>query len=539
MPSSVSFPQHGADPLTPLVHLTDGLAHLTVSVVIGLTIGFALARLLRRRHLHWSWSAAGLAVVVLATRSALAGVSSVLGVAMLSATIWGRRWHERDIAMGADLATIAAARRGPVDLVRSCASGVPLRRRRRSGGDAWFRGEDLILGCDDRRRPVSIPCGGSTGGTHALVVGSTGSGKTVTQTWIATRAIEHGMGAIVLDPKGDRGMRDALRRAADVSASRFVEWTPQGPSTYNPYARGSETQIADKVLAGERFTEPHYLRQAQRYMGHVVRALRHSGLEVSLRRIVDHLNPAELELLARGLQAPEGQRVHAYLDSLTARQQGDLGGVRDRLAILAESDIGPWLDPETAGARRFDLLQAVRARTVVYFNLESDSRPLLAQMLAGAIVQDLQATVADLQGQPVPTLVVIDEFSAVAAEHVVRLFGRARSAGFSLLLGTQELSDLRLPGRESLLEQVMGNLSTLVAHRQVVPDSAELISRLAGSRGAWRSAQRDDGSTTRTRTRVGVLEPGDVLRLGRGWAAVIVLAGGRRRAVSVTRIFAP
>jgi Type IV secretion-system coupling protein DNA-binding domain len=538
MPSSVSFPEQGPDPLTPLIRLTARLAHLTVSVVIGLTIGIVLARLMRRGHLHWSWSAAGLALVILASRSALAGVTSLFGVATLSATIWGRRWHERDIALGADLATVAAARRGPVDLVRSCASGAALRRRRRSGGEGWFRGEDLILGCDDRRRPVSIPCGGSGGGTHALVVGSTGSGKTVTQTWIATRAIEHGMGAIVLDPKGDRGMRDALRRAADMAASRFIEWTPQGPSTYNPYARGSETQIADKVLAGERFTEPHYLRQAQRYMGHVVRALRHSGLEVSLRSIVDHLNPSELELLARGLGDSEGQRVHAYLDSLTPRQQGDLGGVRDRLAILAESDIGPWLDPQTAAAG-FDLLEAVRARTVVYFNLESDSRPLLAQMLAAAIVQDLQATVADLQGQPVPTVVVIDEFSAVAAEHVVRLFGRARSAGFSLLLGTQELSDLRLPGRESLLEQVMGNLSTLIVHRQVVPDSAELIARLAGSTGAWRASERDDGSSTRTRTRVGLLEPGEVLRLGRGWAAVIVLAGGRRRAVSVTRVFAP
>ena len=69
-----------------------------------------------------------------------------------------------------------------------------------------------------------------------------------------------------------------------------------------------------------------------------------------------------------------------------------------------------------------------------------------------------------------PTLVVIDEFSAIAAEQVVRLFGRARSAGLSLLLGTQELSDLRLPGRERLLEQVLGNLSVLIAHRQVVPE---------------------------------------------------------------------
>jgi type IV secretory pathway TraG/TraD family ATPase VirD4 len=538
MPASDSFPGHTLDPLGPVAEMADRIAQTTVNVLLGLVAGMVIARLMRRAHLHWSWAAAGLFVAVLASGSVLACLTSTVGVAILSATRWGRRWHLHDITVGADLATIAAARRSPIDLFRSCAAGASLRRRQR-GADGWFRGEKLILGCDDRNRPVSVRCGAGGDGAHTLVVGSTGSGKTVTQTWIATRAIEQGMGAIVLDPKGDSRMREALTRAADVARRTFIEWTPDGPSVYNPYARGSETQIADKVLAGERFTEPHYLRQAQRYVGHVVRALRHCGREVSLRGIVDHLSPAELELLARGLPEPEAHRTHAYLDSLSTRQQGDLGGVRDRLAILAESDIGPWLDPETPDAEPFDLLEAVRARRIAYFNLESDSRPLLAQMLAAAIVQDLQAAVAKLQGQPVPTLVVIDEFSAVAAEHVVRLFGRARSAGVSLLLGTQELSDLRLPGRDKLLEQVMGNLSTLIAHRQVVPDSAELIARLAGSKGAWRSTQRDDGSISRTRTRVGVLEPGEVMRLERGWAAVIPLVGGHGSAASVTRVFVP
>ena len=108
MPSSASFPEQGPDPLAPLVHLADGLAHFTVTVLIGLTVGIILARVLRWRHLHWTWSVSGLALVVVATRSALASITSVLGVAALSATVFGRRWHERDIALGADLATIAA-----------------------------------------------------------------------------------------------------------------------------------------------------------------------------------------------------------------------------------------------------------------------------------------------------------------------------------------------------------------------------------------------------------------------------------------------
>ncbi|HEV7585114.1 MAG TPA: type IV secretory system conjugative DNA transfer family protein [Solirubrobacteraceae bacterium] len=538
MPSSESLHLPHADPVAPVAHLVGDLAQLAVEAALGVAIGTVLALVMRQAQLRWTWAAAGLALAMLATHSPAATAASTLGITMFSATLLGRRWHRHDVHAGADLAAIAEERRGPTTLARSCAARASLRRRRRAA-DGWFRGDELIVGRDDRHRPVSVRCGGLGDGAHTLVVGSTGSGKTVTQTWIAGRAIEHGMGAVVMDPKGDGAMRAALQRAAADARTAFIEWTPDGPSVYNPYARGTETQIADKVLAGERFTEPHYLRQAQRYLGYVVRALRRSGREVSLQRIVDHLRPPELELLARSLPEAEAARTHEYLDSLTPRQQSDLGGVRDRLAILAESDIGPWLDPETHRACRFDLLEAIVSRTVVYFNLEADTRPLLAQMLAAAIVQDLQAAVANLQGRPLATLVVIDEFSAVAAEHVVRLFGRARSAGVSLLLGTQELSDLRLQGREKLLEQVMGNLSTLIAHRQVVPDSAQLIARLAGSKGAWRGTQRDDGSSSRTRTRVGHLEQDDVMRLDRGRAVVIPLTGGRAGVARTTRVFAP
>jgi type IV secretory pathway TraG/TraD family ATPase VirD4 len=536
MSSSNSRLEPQASPLVPVEQLCSWLVGTTSHLVLGLAIGAISARLMRRGHLHWSWAAVGLALAGFG-QPVLKGSTSVLTIAALSAIAWGRRWHREDIQAGTDLAEVAADRRHPLDLLRSSAHTFALRRREGLGAGRWRHGEELIVGSDLHSRLVSIPFGGRSGGTHTLVVGATGSGKTVTQTWMAVRAIERGTGVVVIDPKGDRGMREQVRRAARARGRTFLEWTPDGASVYNPYAHGSDSEIADKALAGEPFSEPHYLRQAQRYLGHVVRALRSAGLQVSLESIVTHLDPERLEGLVRALSESDARSTHAYLDSLTTRQRSDLAGVRDRLAILAESDVGAWLDPTTAGAERFDLLEAVRARAVVYFNLDSDSRPLLAQMLGAAIVQDLQTTVASLQGRPIPTLVVIDEFAAVAAGQVVRLFGRARSAGLSLVLSTQELADLRLPGRERLLEQVMGNLSVLVAHRQVVPDSAELIASLAGRQGTWRTSQHGDGRTTRTRTREGVLCADQVMRLERGWAAVLVVTGARRPRIA--RVFTP
>jgi type IV secretory pathway TraG/TraD family ATPase VirD4 len=535
MPSN-EFPENTVDPAAAVDELIHWLLSASLHVALGVALGATAARLMRSRHLHWSWAACALALVALA-RPLLGGSALTLAIATLLAGIRGRRWHREDVEAGADLAEIAARRSRPQDLLRPLASAAMLRVRARRGAERWLRGQELVLGLDESHRAVSIPFGKEGGGGHTLVVGATGSGKTVTQTWIATRAVALGMGAIVVDPKGDGGMRGELRRAALAAGRPYIEWTPDGPSVYNPYARGGASEIADKLLAGERFTEPHYLRQAQRYLGHVVRALRESGTDVSLGTIVEHLEPARLEMLARALPEAEARATFAYLDSLSSRQQSELAGVRDRLAILAESDVGQWLDPQTDGGEEFELLTAVRMRAVVYFSLESDSRPLLSAMLGAAIVQDLQTTAASLQGAPVPTLVVIDEFSAIAADQVVRLFGRARSAGFRLLLGTQELSDLRPPGAERLLEQVLGNLSVLIAHRQVVPGSAELIASVAGRRGAWKVSRHSEGRTTRVRTSAPVLDPDLVMSLGRGWAAVLVLGDGAR--ARVARMFSP
>jgi hypothetical protein len=536
MRSSNAFLESEPDPETVLGQLVHWLSGAVVHCTLGVALGILAARFMRSRHLHWSWAAGGL-VLLLLVKPGLGGVAFTLALAAVFASIRGRRWHHEDIEAGADLADLACGRHTPLDLLRSLARAASLRLGETLSTARRAHGQQLVTGLDDRHRAVSIPFGAGGSGRHTLVVGATGSGKTVTQTWIATRAIEQGMAAVVVDPKGDHDMREQVSRAALRAGRPFLAWTPEGDRIYNPYARGGTSEIADKLLAGERFTEPHYLRQAQRYLAHVVRALRQSNTEVSLAAIVECLQPAQLEVLARRLDETEARTTFAYLDSLSSRQQSDLAGVRDRLAILAESDVGRWLDPDTVGAERFDLLAAVRERAVVYFSLESDSRPLLTQMLGAAIVQDLQTAVAASQRRPIPTLVVIDEFSALAAEQVVRLFGRARSAGFSLLLGTQELSDLKPPGRERLLEQVLGNLSALIAHRQVVPSSAELISSVAGMRGTWKVSRHSDGRTTRVRHREPVLDPGKVMSLERGWAAVLVLEhGGSAR---IARMFSP
>jgi len=248
---------------------------------------------------------------------------------------------------------------------------------------------------------VSIPYGRESG-CHTLVVGATGSGKTVTQAWIAARLIESGHGAVIVDPKGDRLLRAEMQLAAEARGAPFLEWTPQGPHSYNPYAHGSHTEIADRALAGEEFTEPHYLRLAQRYLGQAVHAMHAAEAPVTPASLMAHLDPRELEVLARTLPEDPAGELQRYLDSFDERQRRELKGIRDRLSILAESDVRDWLEPaqERPG---IDVHAAVREQAVVYFRLDADRRMLLTQMLAAAIISDLVVLSAALQQQPVPT----------------------------------------------------------------------------------------------------------------------------------------
>jgi type IV secretory pathway TraG/TraD family ATPase VirD4 len=477
--------------------------------------------LLRWRGLHWTWTLPGvlLGPVLWSVDREAAALSAATA---LFATATGARWHHDDLRYGGERAQDARDRRTPLDAARGRVQHRHVRRGR------WVNRRGLAVGRDARGRTVRIPVGHTTG-RHTLVVGATGSGKTVTQAWMAGRLIQEGYGAVAIDPKGDRLLREELEHTARHARRALRVWTPEGPSVYNPLAHGTDTELADKVLAGETYTEPHYLRQAQRYLGHAVRALRALGSPVTVATLADAMVPDRLEYLGRALPEQQAKQVHDYVDSLTADQRRGLAGTRDRLAILAESDVAEYLYRQEPTRHGIDLLHAVQRGDVVIFRLDADRRPLLAAMLAAAIVQDLLTVAADLQHAPIPTLVLVDEFSAVAPHGVVRLFGRGRSAGLSLLLGTQELADLRPADTPTLADQVLGNLTTLIAHRQVVPQSAETLAEVMGTRAAWTHTERTEtrlgagtptGHGTRTRTREFVVHPDTIKRLPTGHAAV-------------------
>jgi len=77
-----------------------------------------------------------------------------------------------------------------------------------------------------------------------------------------------------------------LARAHDRT---FDLWTFDGPATWNPLAHGDATELMDKLVALEEWTEPHYKRAAQRYLSAALGALVTIGERRDLQRVVDVL----------------------------------------------------------------------------------------------------------------------------------------------------------------------------------------------------------------------------------------------------------
>lgn len=469
-------------PLAEIVNPFEGILKFLLTIVFGVVVIFvgalSLAFSPRLRGVHWSVALLALPLPVIGYAiNSLIGSGLFLMVAV--GILGGANFHHRDLAAGGDIASKARKRVGLGEVMRN-------HRKRQFAREAgWTYENQMIIGQSDPNLPVWIPFG-RIQGRHTLIPGATGSGKSVTATWIAGRMIEQGQGCVAIDPKGDELLRSELERLAQKRHARFLEWTLKGPCVYNPYAHGSYSEIAEKALAGEQFTEPHYLRQAQRYLAQAVATMRAAEIPVNPITLMEHMNPAQLEAASRALADQQAAgRVQSYLDSLTERQRRELAGVRDRLSILAESDASMWLhqitDPFVARRPAIDLRESVRHQEVVYFRLEADRMPLLSQMIAAAVITDLVTISAQFQSTPIPTAILIDEFSALAGEQVARLFSRGRSAGFSLILATQELADLRAAGDGELHDQVLGNLDVLIAHRQNVPESAETIASIAGT----------------------------------------------------------
>ena len=168
----------------------------------------------------------------------------------------------------------------------------------------------------------------------------------------------------------------------------------------------------------------------------------------------------------------------------------------------------------------------------------------VGRSLAQMALLDLGAAASALMDRGVGTFVGVDEFGALEASALERLFARGRAAGFSVALGTQTLADLSAAG-PAVRERIGATVSALICHRIGEQADAEWIAQLIGAVPTWQTTIRTEGHSrhtregTRTRGYRFDVNPAELQRLGPGRAYVARLDSDAARRARVVRVVPP
>ena len=430
---------------------------------------------------------------------------------------------------------------------------------------------DVPIGVDEAARPVSLDADALR--THGVVIGPTGVGKTQALERViygltgAPAARDLHLPAVVIDMKADPGLAATLAAIAKQTDRRFHHVTVDAAaSTYNPIAGLTADEAADALyetlFAADKSLNMHYATLSRRLLQQAcrvcidladARVARVGGgtWTIGLADVAELLSIKTLRSVAPFVSPSVAASLTRYLDDLDAsKNEGDVGDVRDRVAVIVDTAAGDILD-----ATGFTMEQAIRAGDIVCLSLDAAGAPQTARTIGTLAVQDLCATFGRLArdgwGKAHMCPVILDEFSALGTPRVADLYARARSAGGAVLLATQDLdADLEAVSPQ-FAASVRTNANVWLVLRQTRGEAADAIARDIGSRLAWKETLQieDDWDALggmHAASGVGslrevdefILHPNDIKSLPQGGAYLVVKvpSGTINAATADTRI---
>lgn len=336
---------------------------------------------------------------------------------------------------------------------------------------------------------------------HVHIVGASGFGKTVLLTHIVKDRILKNKGMLFIDLKGDIDtIEKFLSYAKQVNRLKDVEFfslSDKSTSTaYNLIQNGTATQLRDKIMLSLNWSEEFYKNQSASFLLKILMGLcwlrDNINLNVSLNTILTCTESTDF-IVALNDRIPDDTGVikRSFEGCFHFLQNSDnfksLQGLRTQLESLILSDFGDLVAPSKNG---IDLFESVKKQKLVFIFLDSRRYGETAQTVGKFILQDLKMVSSRIDSEVrkidrKPFTVIIDEFADLAQEDFIGFLDRARSSKMSIIVAHQEICDLQRISPE-FAGRLMGNTSTIYAFLQKRPESAEIISKIGGTRKAWK-----------------------------------------------------
>lgn len=342
---------------------------------------------------------------------------------------------------------------------------------------------------------------------HVHVVGASGYGKTVLLSHIIEQSIQQGKGLLFIDLKGD--MDTILKFSKYVAKSERIEEMqifslsdPKISHGYNLIGSGTPNQLRDKIMMSLVWSEEYYKNQSASYLLKLLIGLcwlrDNNNFNLHLGELYECCkNVDKLQTLAAQVPIEEEtilSHFESCVDFLNSSENfKSIQGLRTQLESLIYSDFGKMITTEEVG---IDLFESVNSSKITFLYLDTRRYGETAKTVGRFIIQDLKMVSAKVDAEipkddRKPYSVIIDEFADLAQEDFIGFLDRARSSKMSVVVAHQEICDLMRISPE-FAGRLMGNTSTVYAFLQKRPESADILSGMAGTRTVWRTTKQTE-----------------------------------------------
>jgi hypothetical protein len=321
---------------------------------------------------------------------------------------------------------------------------------------------------------------------HVHILGATGSGKTESVILNFLRQdVSRGIGAIILDAKGDDSFLTTLREWVPPVKLQVFDLGSENSLPYNPTEAGSSLESAQRLFSSLTWSEEYYKSKAFSALQRLFQNhFRKNDRNPTLVELGDYLEDQD--------KYTEATLCDGYPKKLAEKDFAELSGLRDQIKTLCTGHLSKILSGNSESEIR--LIDA-KSGYVLYFRLQSLMSPQLVTTVGKLLINHINFLAgsahrfegASNEANLVP--IYLDEFASFACPEFADLISKARSAGFALHFSHQSVGDLT-DISDGFLSRITDNSGTKIVLRINDPDSAEYFARTFGTKLYQKITQR-------------------------------------------------
>ncbi|MEM7828062.1 MAG: helicase HerA-like domain-containing protein [Candidatus Aenigmatarchaeota archaeon] len=333
---------------------------------------------------------------------------------------------------------------------------------------------------------------------HIYILGATGAGKTSLLRNIVYQLINDGWGVLFIDLKGENNILTDMWQAC-IRANRrkdFIYFSPirsekfmTETAVWNPLIHGDASVVTSRLMDAFGTDNPEaefYEKVKYDILYAIISCMKETNMVFNFKDMSWVLQSAQnMKKLAH--ITPMGQAkqiltsiINDWIDNpkvYVTYIKGTKVAVQEMATGLA-SEICNATEPT------LDLADAVEKKLVIYSYLPTMYAKASMRAIGKMMLSELKNVFANIQAYvrgKARFAIVIDEFEELAFKSVKDMFNKARSAGVSMIVGHQTLSDINYEIRSvEFTKSLMDNTACKLIMQVNSRETAEMLAGIIG-----------------------------------------------------------